>query len=333
MRFIDEVEIVLRAGNGGNGCRSFLRQRSRPRGGPDGGDGGRGGNILFEAVPGKHTLLDLRFQKQYRAENGKNGQGKSRHGRAGKDRIIQVPVGTLALDPESGTTLQDLCGPGDTFVAARGGRGGRGNAHFVTSTNRVPETFEPGSPGEIRGIRCELKLLADVGIVGLPNAGKSTLITAVSSARPKIAEYPFTTLVPQLGLVRVGEDKSFVLADIPGILPGAARGVGLGLRFLRHIERSSVLLFLIDLSSPEPDDPLETYRQLRDELATFSPGLLNKKRVLAFNKEDLPLAQDRKAAMRVLQDIPVFFISALRRTGLGPLIHRLARHVGDRETS
>jgi GTP-binding protein len=327
MRFIDEVEIVLRAGNGGNGCRSFLRQRGRPRGGPDGGNGGRGGSIILQAVSGKHTLLDLRFQKQYRAENGKNGQGKQRHGRAGQDRIIQVPVGTLALDPKNGTVLKDLSAPGETFVAARGGRGGRGNEHFATPTNRAPEECEPGAPGQVRKIRCELKLLADVGIVGLPNAGKSTLITAVSSARPKIADYPFTTLVPQLGLVRVDEDKSFVLADIPGILPGASRGVGLGLRFLRHIERSSVLLFLIDLSCPEPEDPWETYRKLHEELATFSPRLLKKKRVLAFNKVDLPVADDRRARMTPPPDLPVFFISALHKKGLGPLIHRLARHV------
>jgi GTPase len=327
MRFVDEVEILLRAGNGGNGCRSFLRQRSRPWGGPDGGNGGRGGHIFLEAVAGKHTLLDLHFHKQYRAENGRNGQGQDRHGRAGKDRVIQVPAGTLAMDPATGKPLKDLRRAGQRWLAAEGGAGGRGNASFATPTNRAPQECEPGGAGEVRQIRCELKLLADVGIVGRPNAGKSTLISAVSSARPKVADYPFTTRVPQLGLVRVDEEESFVLADIPGILPGASQGVGLGLRFLRHIERSSVLLFLVDLSAPDATDPWNTYRELREELAAFSPRMETKQRVLAFNKIDLPLARKRRTTMGLQEDIPVFFVSALRREGMPPLVRCLARHV------
>jgi len=325
MRFVDEVDIVVRAGRGGNGCCSFLRERSRPHGGPDGGNGGSGGSVILQAVPGKYTLLDLHFQKHYRAENGKHGQGKNRHGRRGADRTIQVPVGTLARDPGSGEVLQDLNRAGETFVAARGGRGGRGNAQFASATRQAPEFCEEGLPGEVRELRCELKLLADVGVVGLPNAGKSTLISGVSAARPKIADYPFTTLVPQLGMVRVDDEQSFVIADIPGIIAGASRGAGLGLRFLRHIERSSVLLFLIDLASPEGEDPLDVYRLLQEELTRFSPALMRKERVLAFNKVDLPLGRQRMETLRVPEGVPVFFISALRRQGLAPLVRGLAR--------
>ena len=325
MRFIDEVEIDLQAGRGGNGCASFLRERGRPRGGPDGGNGGRGGNVVLEAASGSSTLLDLHFQKHYRAENGKHGLGKNRHGRRGKDRIIQVPVGTLARDPESGQVLKDLTRAGERFVAARGGRGGRGNASFVTSTNRAPDWCDEGAPGESFRLRCELKLLADVGIVGLPNSGKSTFISSVSAARPKIADYPFTTLVPQLGLVRVGADRSFVVADIPGIIEGASSGAGLGLRFLRHVERTSVLMFLVDLSTPEPDDPLDTYRLLGAELESFSTELMQKKRVLVFNKVDIPLARERMEAGKLAADVPVFFISARTREGLKPLLYHLQR--------
>jgi GTP-binding protein len=331
MRFIDEVEIVLRAGNGGNGCRSFLRERGRPMGGPDGGNGGKGGSIIFEAVPGKHTLLDLHFSKHYSAENGKNGQGKNRHGRSGGDRTVQVPVGTLARDKQTGEILKDLNRPGQRFVAARGGKGGRGNAQFTSPTRRTPDFSEDGLPGETLELRCELKLLADVGLVGLPNAGKSTLISSVSAARPKIADYPFTTLIPQLGMVRLGDETSFVIADIPGIISGASQGAGLGLRFLRHIERSSVLLFLIDLSCPEQEDPLQVYRLLLEELENFSPELLKKDRILAFNKVDLPVAAQRMEAMTPPDDIPVFFVSAVRKEGLKPLVRHLARCIKDRD--
>jgi len=331
MRFIDEVEIFIQAGTGGNGCRSFLREKHRPKGGPDGGNGGKGGDIVLLADEGKNTLLDLHFQKHYRAESGKHGQGKNRHGRKGKDRTLLVPVGTLAWDAENREMLTDLSLPGDSFLAAKGGQGGRGNAHLATPACRTPDYSELGLPGESRRLRCELKLLADVGIVGLPNSGKSTLISGLSSAKPKIADYPFTTLIPQLGLIRVNEDKSFVMADIPGILPGASNGIGLGLRFLRHIDRSSVLLFLIDLSDPEQQDPFEVYETLKKELARFSPRLMEKQRVLSFNKIDLPVGRARMASLNKKtgpDGEPICFISALVREGLGPLIRLLAARVG-----
>ena len=267
MRFIDEAEILILAGKGGDGCRSFLREKYKPKGGPDGGDGGKGGDVFFVSDRRRNTLLELHLQRQYRAGSGTNGRGKNQHGRKGEDRIIRVPVGTLIRDADSQRVLKDLSRPGQRFLAARGGRGGRGNARFVTPSCKLPETFERGDTGESKRLRCELKLLADVGIVGFPNAGKSTLVAGLSAAKPKIADYPFTTLVPQLGIVRTEEDQSFVIADIPGILPGAAEGAGLGLRFLKHIERTSILLFLIDLADPAQEDAFETYRALRAELS------------------------------------------------------------------
>lgn len=299
-------------------------------GGPDGGDGGKGGDIILLADKERNTLLDLHLQKHYRADSGKHGQGKNRHGRKGKDRIVKVPPGTLARDAETGDVLQDLDRPGDVFIVAEGGKGGRGNAHFTSPLNQTPDFSEKGLPGESRKLRCELKLLADVGIVGLPNAGKSTLISRVSSARPKIADYPFTTLVPQLGLVRTEDDPSFVIADIPGILPGAAEGVGLGLRFLRHIERSSVLLFLVDLDQPQQEEPFRDYRLLLDELTRYSPRLLEKKRILAFNKIDLPRARERMRSLdpgESPDQSDLFFISALKGKGIGDLTRNLSECV------
>jgi len=330
MRFIDEAEILVQAGNGGNGCRSFLREKYRPKGGPDGGDGGKGGDVILLSDSKRNTLLELHLQKHYRAEPGKQGRGKNQHGRRGKDRTIRVPVGTLIRDAEGRGILEDLSAPGQRFVAASGGRGGRGNARFVTPACKLPEECEEGGRGESIRLHCELKLLADVGLVGFPNAGKSTLLAKLSSAKPKIADYPFTTLVPQLGLVRADEDRSFVIADIPGILPGAAEGVGLGIRFLKHIERTSVLLFLIDLGDPVREDPLETYQALREELARFSAELLEKQAVVAFNKTDLPLAHERRPSIvdhPALEDCPVFFISAVTGKGLGPLTRGLFRRV------
>jgi GTP-binding protein len=331
MRFIDEAEILVQAGNGGNGCRSFLREKFRPKGGPDGGDGGKGGDVVLLSDNKRNTLLELHVQKHYRAEPGRPGRGKNQHGRKGKDRIIRVPVGTLIRDDEDRGILEDLSAPGQRFVAAGGGRGGRGNARFVTPACKLPEECEEGGRGESRRLHCELKLLADVGLVGFPNAGKSTLLAKLSSAKPKIAEYPFTTLVPQLGLVRADEDRSFVIADIPGILPGAAEGVGLGIRFLKHIERTSVLLFLIDLGDPVREDPVETYGALREELAHFSAALLEKQAVIAFNKTDLPLAMERKPSCLehpAFENCPVFFISGITGKGLGPLTRGLFRRVG-----
>jgi GTP-binding protein len=330
MRFIDEAEILVQAGNGGNGCRSFLREKFRPKGGPDGGDGGKGGDVILLSDSKRNTLLELHLQKHYRAEPGTQGRGKNQHGRRGKDRIIRVPVGTLIRDAEGREILEDLSSPGQRFLVAKGGRGGRGNARFVTPACKLPEECEEGGRGESKRLHCELKLLADVGLVGFPNAGKSTLLAKLSSAKPKIADYPFTTLVPQLGLVRADEDRSFLIADIPGILPGAAEGVGLGIRFLKHIERTSVLLFLIDLGDPVREDPLETYQALREELAHFSAELLGKHMVVAFNKIDLPLALERRPSITdhpALENCPVFFISAVTGKGLGPLTRGLFRRV------
>ncbi len=332
MRFIDEAEILVQAGHGGNGCKSFLREKFRPRGGPDGGDGGKGGDVILLSDSTRNTLLGLHLQKHYRADRGSHGRGKNQHGRKGRDRVIRVPVGTLVRDAEGRQVLEDLQAPGQRFIAARGGRGGRGNARFVTTDCRLPDVCEQGAAGESKRLHCELKLLADVGLVGFPNAGKSTLLARLSSAKPKIADYPFTTLVPQLGLVRVDEDRSFVLADIPGILPGAAEGVGLGLRFLRHIERTSVLLFLIDLADSTGEEPVQTYQALREELGSFSGGLLAKRLVVAFNKIDLPLARERESSVLEtpeFRDQEVFFVSAVSGRGLGPLIRRLFRHVRD----
>jgi GTP-binding protein len=330
MRFIDEAEILVKAGNGGNGCRSFLREKFRPKGGPDGGDGGKGGDVILLSDSKRNTLLELHFQKHYRGEPGRHGRGKNQHGRRGKDQIIRVPVGTLIRNAEGRGILEDLSAPGQRFLVASGGRGGRGNARFVTPACKLPEECEEGGLGESIKLHCELKLLADVGLVGFPNAGKSTLLAKLSSAKPKIADYPFTTLVPQLGLVRADEDRSFVIADIPGILPGAAEGVGLGIRFLKHIERTSVLLFLIDLGDPVREDPLETYQALRGELARFSSGLLEKHAVVAFNKIDLPLALERRPSIPDhpgFENCEMYFISAATGKGLGPLTRGLFRHV------
>jgi len=330
MRFIDEAEILIQAGKGGDGCRSFLREKFRPKGGPDGGDGGKGGDVFFVSDRRRNTLLELHLQRRYRAGSGKNGRGKNQHGRKGEDRIVRVPVGTLIRDADSRHVLEDLSSPGQRFLAARGGKGGRGNARFVTPLCKLPESCEKGDPGESKRLHCELKLLADVGIVGFPNAGKSTLVGGLSAAKPKIADYPFTTLVPQLGLVRAGEDQSFVIADIPGILPGAAEGVGLGLRFLKHIERTSVLLFLIDLADPAQEDAFETYRALRTELALFSEGLLEKRTAVAFNKIDLPEARQRRGSVlegSSFDDRSMFFISAVTGKGLGSLTRHLFRCV------
>jgi len=337
MRFIDEVEIVVEAGDGGNGCTSFRREKYKPWGGPDGGDGGKGGDVILFADQTRNTLLELHFQKHYRAESGKHGRGNDRHGRGGRDRVVTVPVGTLAKDADTGDILHDLNRPGETFVAAKGGRGGRGNARFATPVRRAPDFSEEGLAGESKKLRCELKLLADVGIVGLPNAGKSTLLSRISAARPKIADYPFTTLVPQLGLVRADEDRSFVVADLPGLLPGAAEGVGLGLRFLRHIERSLALLILLDLSDPDQGDPLESYARIRQELSSYSPLLLQKKHILALNKIDVPAARTRMDELRQRPEgtLPqLHFVSAREGEGLGKLVRALAEcvHQAKKET-
>ncbi len=300
MRFVDEVTITVRAGAGGRGCVAFRREAHVPRGGPSGGDGGRGGDVVFIAESGLSTLLDLRYQKLYRAKHGVHGQGKERHGRAGASKEVRVPCGTLIYDNDSGDLLGDLVESGQTLVVAHGGRGGRGNMRFTTSTNRAPRVADPGEPGEERRLRVELKVLAEVGLVGLPNAGKSTLIARVSAARPKIADYPFTTLTPKLGMVRLSDERSFVMADIPGLIDGAHQGVGLGHRFLRHIHRTRVLVFLIDdrhALIDEPGSPAEDLAVLRREVSAHDPELAERPVLVALNKIDL-LSPERIEAIR-----------------------------------
>lgn len=288
MQFIDEVVLRVKAGDGGDGCMAFRREKFIPLGGPSGGDGGRGGNVIFEADTRLSTLFDLHCRQFLHAKSGENGRGKDQYGRGGEDLRVRVPVGTQVFEAESGQLIADLDEPGSSAVVAQGGRGGRGNLHFATPYDRAPRRAEDGLPGEEHRLRLELKLLADVGIVGFPNAGKSTLIAAVSRARPKIADYPFTTLVPNLGVVSLGDDRSFVVADIPGIIEGAAEGAGLGLRFLKHIERTRVLLHLITIDPGEGRSPLHDFDVLMGELARFDAELAKRPMLVALSKADLP---------------------------------------------
>jgi GTP-binding protein len=328
MKFVDEVRIRIQAGAGGNGCVSFRREKYVPRGGPDGGDGGRGGDVVLAAVTNKHTLLDFRYRHLFRAASGKHGSGQNRHGRGGEDLILEVPVGTVVKDPLSQEELADLAEPGQVWIAAMGGSGGRGNARFVSSTRQVPRLAEEGRPGEEAELILELKLMADVGLVGFPNAGKSTLIAAVSAAKPKIADYPFTTLVPNLGVVAYGEAPPFVMADIPGLIEGAHEGVGLGTRFLRHIERTRVLVHLVDVSELDEEDPLRPLRQIESELESYSDQLPLKESIIALNKADLVHDGDkleRLAAAYRETGRPTVVISALARKGLQELLLLLTK--------
>jgi GTPase len=284
MNFVDYAEITVVAGKGGDGCVSFRREKYIPKGGPDGGDGGRGGDIILQCSVQLHTLHDLRYHKIYRAQNGQAGMGANKSGKNGKDITILVPAGTLVKDAETDEIICDLTQDGETFVIAKGGNGGFGNQHFATSTHQTPRFAKSGLPGDSKNLKLELKVLADVGLVGFPNAGKSTLLSVMSAARPKIADYPFTTLVPNLGIVKYGELPSFVMADIPGLIAGAHQGKGLGDQFLRHIERNRVLLFLIDCSS---DDILRDYEILKNELDAFNSMLLKLPRILVLSKWDI----------------------------------------------
>ena len=291
--FVDEALITVRAGKGGDGICSFRREMFVPRGGPDGGDGGHGGSVVLAASHRLTTLLDLRYQKHYEAEDGRAGGASNCTGRSGKDTVVTLPVGTVVYDDQTGEVLADLVADGDIEIIARGGRGGRGNSNFATSTNRVPTKCTLGTAGEERSLRLELKLLADVGLVGFPNAGKSTLISVISSATPKIADYPFTTLTPHLGVVRWGSDRSFVVADIPGLIEGAHDGKGLGFQFLRHIERTAFLLHLIDVSEWAPDEPVISFEIMRQELAAYDEALSDRPFAVIATKIDISGACDR----------------------------------------
>ena len=326
MKFVDEAHIEVFAGNGGNGCMSFRREKFIPFGGPDGGDGGRGGHIYAEADPNLNTLIDFRYQRLHRARNGEHGRGADQFGAAGDDMVLRVPVGTLVRDATTGELLADLAEPGQRVVLAQGGNGGLGNLRFKSSTNRAPRQSTPGQPGEQRRLQLELKVLADVGLLGLPNAGKSTFIASVSNARPKIADYPFTTLHPQLGVVRVGPGRSFVVADIPGLIEGAAEGAGLGHQFLRHLQRTRLLLHLVDVAPPDPEaDPVRDARSVVAELKKYDPELAAKPRWLVLNKLDMLDEQQRAERVaeirrRLRYKGPMYAISALTREGLEPLV-------------
>lgn len=323
MKFIDEVTIEVRAGDGGNGCVSFRREKYIPFGGPDGGDGGDGGSVLLEADSGMNTLVDFRHSRKFLAERGANGAGRNRTGKSGDDLVVKVPVGTIVHEEETGELIGDLVRDGQRLVVAKGGFHGLGNTRFKSSTNRTPRQSKPGTPGERRQLHLELKLLADVGLLGMPNAGKSTLIRAVSSARPKVADYPFTTLHPNLGVVSVSTSRSFVMADVPGLIEGAAEGAGLGIRFLKHLSRTRLLLHLVDMGPL--GNPVEDVKTIMTELASFSPELAQRERWLVLNKVDLLPADERdgvceEVAAALNWQGPVFRISALSGEGTVALV-------------
>jgi GTP-binding protein len=322
--FVDQARIFVKGGDGGNGVVAFRREKYVSQGGPSGGDGGRGANIVFQAHEGLRTLMDFRYRRHYKGERGQHGQGKNMHGAGASDLVIKVPVGTVIKDADTGDVLADLVRHGQTFIGAKGGRGGRGNARFASSTHRAPAFAEKGEPGAEHWLILELKLLADVGLVGFPNAGKSTLITKISAARPKIADYPFTTLVPNLGVVEVAPGETFVVADIPGLISGAHQGAGLGHEFLRHIERTRVLVFVLDCSGLAERDPVADYETLLQELRLYRPDLLERPRLIAANKIDAPGAAEIITGLREhIIDTEVFPISALTGEGVDELVKRI----------
>ncbi len=324
--FYDYAKINVKAGDGGNGCVAFRREKYVPFGGPSGGDGGRGGSIIFEADEGLRTLVDFRYKRHYKAERGQHGMGKTMHGKSGEDTIVRVPVGTQVRHAETGRLIADLVRHGQKAVVARGGRGGRGNARFATPKHKAPRFAEKGEPGEELWVELELKLLADVGLVGFPNAGKSTLISRISAARPKIADYPFTTIQPNLGVVRLDEGVSFVVADIPGLIEGAHDGVGLGHRFLRHVERTRLLIHVVDTAGSEGRDPLNDFAVINRELEQYDPELAARHQIIAANKTDLPEAAANLARMREALEprYEIFPISALTGEGIPALLYRTA---------
>ena len=322
--FVDEAVIHVKAGDGGNGCVSFRREKYIPKGGPDGGDGGDGGSIILEAASDKDTLLDFSGKHHWKAKRGEGGMGKKMAGLSGDDLVIRVPPGTLVFDAEHNLLLADLDTVSKRVVVAKGGKGGRGNWHFRSPTNQAPRYAEPGTEGQERHLRLELKLIADVGLVGMPNAGKSTLLRAVSAARPKVADYPFTTLDPQLGIVELDAERRMVFADIPGLIEGAQHGAGLGHNFLRHIERTKVIVHLLDLFPMDGSDPAENYRKIRRELEAFSPVLAQKRELIAPNKMDLAVDDEALRKLRAdLAEKELFPISGVSRQGVEPMLERL----------
>lgn len=328
MKFVDEVEITVEAGKGGNGCLSFRREKYIEKGGPDGGDGGDGGSVFLEADENLNTLVDFRFQPRFRARAGQSGQGRNCTGASGEDLVVKVPTGTSVIDLDTDELIGDLAVTGQRILVAQGGRRGLGNTRFKSSTNRAPRQTTNGTPGEVRNLQLQLKVVADVGLLGLPNAGKSTLIRAITAARPKVADYPFTTLVPNLGVVRLGIDRHFVVADIPGLIEGASEGAGLGFRFLKHLSRTRLLLHLVDVLPVDGSDPCDNIVKISRELEKFSPGLARKECWLVFNKIDL-VSDDALQALkaRVLGELnwstPVFAISASSGKGLDVLCEAL----------
>ncbi len=325
MKFIDEAIVTVQSGDGGKGCVSFRRERFIPRGGPDGGDGGKGGDAIIVATDRKRTLYHFQFKRSFKAESGKGGSGAQKTGRKGEDLVVEVPVGTIVSNHETGEVLHDFVSTGDTFVIAKGGRGGQGNKRFATSTHRTPRFAQPGEPGETVAVKFELKLIAEVGLIGLPNAGKSTLISRISSARPKIADYPFTTLTPNLGMVSVGNREPFCVADIPGLIEGAHKGAGLGIRFLKHIERTRILLHLVDVTAIDPENPLKNYEAVNGELRQYSEKLGEKIQFLALNKIDMPGAEElARKFEEALGGDPPHRISALTGEGVSELKNKIA---------
>ena len=328
--FVDEIDVFVKGGDGGAGCVSFRREKFVPRGGPDGGDGGDGGSVLLEADPAITTLLDYHYQRHYTAKRGQHGKGAYKHGRSGADTVLRVPLGTVVFERDTRELLGDLTVPGQRLPAARGARGGRGNARFTSSTNRAPRRADLGRAGEERWIRLELKLLADVGVIGFPNVGKSTLVSRVSAAKPKIADYPFTTLAPTLGIVRVDEHRSFVIVDVPGLIAGAAEGKGLGHRFLRHVERTRLLIHLIDLDPANGRDPVKDYRMIHHELRAYSQELALRPQIVAANKAELPETEGRRRALAefcAAQGLPFHAVSAVTGLGVSALVREVSDHL------
>ena len=330
MKFVDEANIVVIAGNGGNGSASFRREKYIPFGGPDGGDGGRGGSVLLEGDSGLNTLVDFRHMRKYKAQNGQHGSSRNKTGKSGENVVVRVPLGTVVTHTETGERAGDVTDHGQQLLVAKGGRGGLGNVHFKSSTNRSPRQTVPGSAGETFDLHLELKVLADIGLLGFPNAGKSTLISTVSAARPKVADYPFTTLYPNLGVVRIDVDRSFVIADIPGLIEGAAEGTGLGIQFLKHLQRTRLLLHLVDLAPLMLDvDPVEQVRQLEQELQNFDPGLMDKPRWLVFTKTDLlppdeARARAEEAVAALGWEAPWMLISSVTKSGTDELMQKVS---------